>query len=53
MAASCSVTGSFWPISVVTGTSVRSDFQVALQHLARQAAYCMGSGSLSRYLSRR
>ena len=54
MAASCSVTGSFWPISVVTGTSVRSDLpRSPCSTWPAQAAYCMGSGSLSRYLSRR
>ncbi|MNI82112.1 hypothetical protein D3C73_1387900 [compost metagenome] len=54
MAASCRVTGSFCAISVVTGTSVRRDLpRSPCSTCPAQAAYCTGSGSFKRYLSRR
>ncbi len=54
MAASCSVTGSFCAISVVTGTSVRRDLpRSPCRTCPAQAAYCIGNGSFRRYLSRR
>ena len=54
MAASCRVTGSFWAISVVTGTSVRSDLpRSPCTTWVAQATYCIGKGSFRRYFSRR